>query len=129
MKYEQKIDTVKKQNSPIGVIDAIFIAILIALAAVLLLTLYRKSGEKVLIMYGGVTEQYDLNENREINVEDKLIVCIENGTVYVKGAQCKDKICMRMGAVSKAGETIVCAPLGITVKIAGNKSSNRVVTG
>ena len=129
MIYESKIDTVKEQRSPIKIIDVVIIALLLILSVTLMLTLFRKSGEKVIISHGGITEQYDLNENREINVEDKLTVCIENGFVYVKDAKCGDKICMRTGKVNKAGETIVCAPFGISVSITGSSGGNRVVTG
>ena len=129
MIYESKIDTVKEQRSPIKIIDVAIIAFLLILSVTLLLTLYRRSGEKVVISYGDVTEQYDLNENREIYIEDKLTVCIENGFVYVKDAQCSDKICMRTGKVNKVGETIVCAPFSVTVRIIGGSGGNRVVTG
>ena len=129
MVNEKKIDAVKKQISPFNVADVIVLAVLVALTVILLFTVYGKKGETVIVTYNGSSSEYKLSVNREIVIEDKLTVCIEDGAVYVKDAKCPDKICQKSGKVKKANETIVCAPFGITVRIAKKGDGNRVVTG
>ncbi len=130
MVNEKKIDAVKREISPLKLADIIVLAALIILSVVLLVTVYGKTGEKVIVTYNGVSEEYDLGQDREIAIEDKLTVCISGGAVYVKDAQCPDKICQNSGAVKKVNETIVCAPFGITVRITDGKGGgNKVVTG
>ncbi len=130
MVNEKKIDAVKREISPLKLADIIVLTALIILSVVLLVTVYGKTGEKVIVTYYGVSEEYDLGQDREIAIEDKLTVCISGGAVYVKDAQCPDKICQNSGAVKKVNETIVCAPFGITVRITDGKGGgNKVVTG
>ncbi len=130
MVNEKKIDAVKKEISPLRLSDIAVLAILIVLAVILLIAVYGKTGEKVIVTYNGVSTEYDLNTDREIEIEDKLTVCISGGAVYVKDAKCPDKICQNSGAVKKVNETIVCAPFGITVRITDGKGGgNKVVTG
>ena len=53
---------------------------------------------------------------KEIN---GVVVCRENGEIYVKESACPDKVCVRSGRISKAGEGIICAPNRVAVEISG----------
>lgn len=48
-----------------------------------------------------------------------LTVCIEDGEVFVRDADCPDLVCEHTGRISSKGASIVCAAAGISVKIAG----------
>ena len=50
-------------------------------------------------------------------------VVIENGTVYMKDADCPDKLCEKTGKISKNGETIVCLPHRVVVEIQGGEGN------
>lgn len=127
---EKKIDAVKNETSPFHIADAIVLVIVVALAVTFAVLSYRKSGEKVIVTYLGEKSEYDISVDREIDIDGKLTLCIEKGAVYVKNAECPDKVCERTGAVNKAGQTIICVPSGITVRIEGGKNDgNKVTTG
>ena len=44
-------------------------------------------------------------------------VVIKGGEVYVSEASCKNQICVKRGHISKAGESIVCLPNRLVVRI------------
>ena len=45
------------------------------------------------------------------------VVEISGGTVSVTEASCKNQVCVRHGAISKTGESIVCLPNRLVVRI------------
>ena len=45
------------------------------------------------------------------------IVEIKGGTVSVTEASCKNQVCVRHGAISRSGESIVCLPNRLVVRI------------
>ncbi len=53
-----------------------------------------------------------------------VVICLENGEIYVKDSDCADKICVRSGRISKSGETVICAPNRVSVEINGDKSDS-----
>jgi hypothetical protein len=54
---------------------------------------------------------------------------VKDGTIFVTETDCHDKICLKTGAVSKNGQSIVCLPKKITVKIIGEDSEADVTIG
>ncbi len=57
----------------------------------------------------------------EIPVDGFLTVVIEDGEVYVTDSTCPDGLCEKSGAISKSGESIVCLPNGVVVKITSDE--------
>lgn len=53
------------------------------------------------------------------NERGHVDVAVENRQVKIVSASCKHKTCMKMGAVDRAGQRLVCIPAQITVAIAG----------
>ena len=45
------------------------------------------------------------------------IVKIENGSVYVYEADCKNQVCVKKGKISRKGETIACTPHKFLVEV------------
>ncbi|CZR00835.1 Hypothetical protein Tpal_2577 [Trichococcus palustris] len=41
----------------------------------------------------------------------------EGSVIYMDSADCKDQLCVRMGAKSKAGETILCLPNRVLIEV------------
>ena len=58
----------------------------------------------------------------EIPQEDgaENIICVEDGAVYMKSANCRDGLCIRQGKVRNSAKTIVCLPHEVVVKIVGD---------
>ena len=56
------------------------------------------------------------------------IVKISGGEVSVTGASCKNQVCVRHGAISKTGESIVCLPNRLVVTIEGGDGYDTVTS-
>ena len=126
--------------------DIILLIVLVAvgLAASAALSLSRSDagdGAKVVIESGGdLYATYSLHEDRTIvvpapkqnsmdapapNSDDPAsaqydyynVVEIKDGTVTVTEASCKNQVCVKHGAISRSGETIVCLPNRLVVRI------------
>ena len=61
---------------------------------------------------------FSLDEDRTVVLEH-ITVHIENGKVWVTDADCADKVCERTGVISRGGQSIVCLPHGVVIRIGG----------
>ena len=101
--------------------------IIILVVAVIGFWLFKsglKSGNTVLVTINGKEEyKFDISDDKEFTVKtgangDNInILVIENGKVYIKEADCRDKICVNHRAISNSGETIVCLPHKLVVSV------------
>ena len=79
------------------------------------------TGKTVTIMVDGKTEEnFSLDDDFHKDFNG-VSVCCENREVYVNVSNCPDKVCMRSGRISKSGESIICAPNRVAIKIGGKK--------
>ncbi|MDE6996593.1 MAG: NusG domain II-containing protein [Oscillospiraceae bacterium] len=111
----------KKRN------DLLLIAGLLA-AAALLWVLARPGGAggwAVIIQDGTETARYPLDADRTVTIggEAYNVLRISGGRASVIEANCGDHTCVRTGAVSREGETIVCLPHRLVVRIEGGVAS------
>ena len=106
----------------------LFLIIGIVVLAVLMLVVFVRSaaggGEAVLEITSGssVYGVYPLNEDREISIEDKNTVIIKDGQVFMAEADCPDKLCVNSKPISSRGQSIVCLPNRIVLKIIGEET-------
>lgn len=63
-----------------------------------------------------VTVAYDMEIETEFGYNK---IHIEPGSISVTGADCRDRICIRQGAIDEAGVPIVCLPHRLTIEIEG----------
>ena len=103
--------------------------IVIGLAASVALSLSRTDAgaeAKVIIESGGkLYAGYPLNEDREVVVpapnrkgsDHYNTVLISEGKVSVTEATCKNQVCVKHGSITYAGESIVCLPNRLAVRI------------
>jgi hypothetical protein len=104
---------------------AIGVVILLSVIGFLTFTLNQKSGDNVKITvdkqeYG----TYPLSKNDEFNIKTDSgynTVVIENGRVYIKDADCRDKYCVNQGKI-KSG-SIVCLPHKLVVEVVSDNDS------
>ena len=79
-------------------------------------------GEEVSIFVNSeVYKTLSLKENTTINIETeygKTTVVIADGEVFIKETDCPNKLCQK-GAISKAGQSIVCLPNRVSILIEG----------
>ena len=120
----------------------LFIVLVVAgLAASAVLAMSHTGGDTVAIESGGeLYATYPLSEDRtvivpspkenvsSVHVPDDSkpaseqfthynVVVIKGGKVSVTEASCKNQVCVRHGAISKSGESIVCLPNRLVVRI------------
>ncbi len=54
-------------------------------------------------------------------------VKLSDGEVRIVSSTCPDKVCISTGAISRAGEIIVCVPNRVSVKMTGREEFDAVV--
>lgn len=106
----------------------IVIVLTVALAGLLFFYLTQKSGDTVVVTIDGVIyKEYSLNKDIEVDLPgvnggaNHLV--IKDGYADMTDANCPDKICVDSRKISKTGESIICLPNKVVVKIEGNTSS------
>lgn len=56
-----------------------------------------------------------------------MIFTVRDGAVSVTESDCRDRVCVRTGAVSHMGEAIICVPNRVAVTVEGGGDSPDVV--
>ena len=107
-----------------GKIDIIIILLLVAVS--LLLLLPRMFSDKnltaVISQNGKTVKTIDLSAvegSYEINL-DGCVILIEKNAVSFKSAECPDKLCVKCGRLTHAGDTAVCVPNATVITLSGS---------
>ncbi len=106
------------------------------LAALILFGLWwmlRQTGTAVIVEQDGrETARYALTEDRTVKIEGTggyNILVIEGGEVWLSEADCPNHLCVKTGKIRYAGQSIVCLPHRLAVRIMGGTSGLDAVTG
>ncbi len=112
--------------------DLILFACFLVLGVVLLVAskVTAKKGECVCIYQNGkivATWSLSADSRKEFTTDDGTnTVVVESGKVYVTDADCADGTCMKMGKISMTGESIICAPHKLIVRIENYDDENYI---
>lgn len=118
--------------------DLIIIGILICLSFIPELVFGIVMGKNYNGTYAEVTvdgklyKKILLSEHRgedQINVETKYgynLIDIKDQSIRIIDADCRDKICVKSGYISKTGESLVCLPHKLMIEIKSNDNQNDV---
>lgn len=71
-----------------------------------------------------LVQTIDMSVDDEYTFQTDLgtnIVSVEAGAVSMKAADCPDKVCVRMGAKDRSGDTITCLPHKLVIEIHGGQ--------
>ena len=84
----------------------------------------KEAGDTVSVYVGNeLLAELSLSDAQEsYSVSSKngtLTLCFDGEGVSVLHSDCPDGVCVRTGRISRLGESIVCAPLGICVTVEG----------
>ena len=112
-------------------LNAIFAAIIVALVigGVLATNAFGQSvAAKSAVVKDSDNSEYvlDLSKDSTTVVSTELgtnLVVVENGTVRVSEADCPNHDCVNQGAISKAGQQIVCLPHKLTIDISDREAA------
>ena len=113
---KNKLITVKKWD-----IIVIIILIVICLAIWLSSSGLSKSANIVEVYINNeLFGEYDLSADNSFDIRtDKgnNTICIMNGEVYMKDADCSDKLCVYQRHIRYDGESIVCLPHNLIISV------------
>lgn len=117
----------KKRNDIILAV----VMILVAAAGFLWYNLAKEEGGAVMLIQNGKEVQsFSLNDEVEylIETEDDSynLLVIRGGKAFMKEASCPDQICVNHRPVSNVGETIVCLPNEIVIKVIEKSSQSEI---
>ena len=98
--------------------------------------------------HGGVTDSFlrmgiyengkliktvsDLSPHKEYSFEIKTengtnTITVGEGSIWVSSADCSNQTCVHAGKISHAGQTVICAPHKLVIKIVGETSADAVI--
>jgi len=107
--------------------DALFVCLPLIAAVVLLFVFTGGSGHMLVIQSGSQTQEIDLlsldeSETRVIEVEGAIGVSVievtRSGARFIS-SPCNGHICTKTGYISQAGQTVVCLPNKVIIRITG----------
>lgn len=88
----------------------------------------KNENKKVLItINGNVYKEFPLTKNidKKIHIDSKFghnTIVINNGKVFMDESDCKDKICIKKGEISIVGDSIICLPNRLIIKIISDEN-------
>ena len=107
--------------------------LLAALVCCCLWFLLRQDGGTVIVEQNGrETARYALSEDRTVRIEGAAgynLLVIENGEAWIMEADCPNRLCVQTGRIRYGGQSIVCLPHRLAVRITGGASGLDAVTG
>lgn len=87
----------------------------------------RISGTKLTVIYGNeIYGEYDLNEDQTIEINGGNTCEIKDGKARMISADCPDKLCVHSREISDTGESIVCLPNHVILKITGDDEEDNI---
>lgn len=102
-------------------LDIIILIVLIVIAIgswIAVTVLFDVNGDYVeVIVDNHVQKVISLNDDGEYS----NIITIKNREVYMKSSDCPDQICVKQGKIKKQGESIICLPHKLVIRIASEE--------
>ena len=94
--------------------------LLSALLLFLFFYVFPKDGGTLTVYADGGAMEYSLSVDQTVTVEANghtLVIEIKGGEARVASSTCHDGTCRKKGGISNAGETVLCAPAGVLLRI------------
>lgn len=67
----------------------------------------------------------DIDDSYTIEIDNYVNeVVVEDGSVYMKDANCRDLLCVKQGKITEGGQTIICLPHKLVVRIVSKENIN-----
>lgn len=84
------------------------------------------SDEVIVLVDGREYGTYSLHESREIRIETEQgynILTIEDGSAYVREADCDNQVCVHTQPVRGSGGQIICLPHRVVIRLTTTEKS------
>ncbi len=108
--------------------DYVIISAVLLLAAGLAMMLWATTSGNNLYAEiwrdGVLVERVALHEDtsRTIDIDGHNIIILKGMTAKMQSADCRDQVCVRTGTLSRSGQTAVCLPNKVILKLTGGES-------
>ena len=110
----------RKIVSPIS-LSACALLIVLSAAAIFILNSGEKAQNASVYKDGEIIANLPLADDTVYSVPDAdMKIAVENGFVFVKQSACKCKTCISFGKMNKSGQSAVCLPQKIVIKLDGD---------
>lgn len=123
----------KTEDRKLFALSDLFVILFVALASVVLfMSLSHKGGEKPVAeisVKGDKVKSIVLSDVKEpytLTFEGAQILVSPEGVSFVS-SPCNDKICVKRGVISKVGESAVCLPQRVSVRIVSSDRDSGLV--
>lgn len=85
---------------------------------------YSRNGDYAEITCGDTVYTLDLRQSGEFTFDEcpDTVFLISDGKIQILESACKDRICIKTGAVGSQGQSIICIPQKISVTIISNEN-------
>lgn len=96
-----------------------FIVVGVVLLSAALIWLYptlSETGVTATVTQEGVMKTVSLKKDCEIELKNATLQ-IKDGKISITKSQCPDLVCVKTGAISREGQSIVCVPNKIVVTV------------
>ena len=100
-------------------LDIIILIVLIVIAIgswIAVTVLFDVNGDYVEVIVDNHDGEYQVDDGEYSN-----IITIKNREVYMKSSDCPDQICVKQGKIKKQGESIICLPHKLVIRIASEE--------
>lgn len=89
----------------------------------------KQDGKQVVVSVDGAEiARFSLDEDRIYEIsgfnDGHNTLIIQDGVAYMSDASCPDHLCMGMGKISHAGQSIICLPNRVIVEIRDNSGKD-----
>ena len=94
--------------------------LLLSLALLIIPLLSKDKGGRVIAVFEGEEYILSLSEDTEREFSNKkgsITLCINDGEAFVSSSTCPDGVCLKSGRIKNAGESILCAHIGLLVRV------------
>lgn len=106
----------------------IFLILAAVISFVFLNSFSNAEGGYVEIVVDKETKEiFPLNENKEYIISEgghSNTIKIWDSKVWITDASCPDKLCVKQGKIDKGGQSIICLPNKVVVKIVSDKTDD-----
>ena len=113
----------------------LIVLVVIGLLASVYIAASKSGGDTVIIEQSGkLYGKYSLYQDAEVDVvatdsiRSDVHVSIKDGTAKVTKSGCKNQVCVRHSAINSVGESIICLPNKVVVRIEGKGGGYDAVT-
>ena len=83
----------------------------------------KKGACAVVLIDGTETARYPLDENIRVDIKTDgghvNTLVIEDGRAFIESADCPDCLCVKQGRISEEGQSVICLPHKVVVRIEG----------